>query len=283
MERISFKTAGAYALSVATVDDAGAAVTATAPVTIVVTDGAGTEVYSGSATPALGLCTAAVPVAELAELDTYTCEWTDDADSPLQFASTVELCGAHLFEVAALRAFDPAFASLAKYPEARMRQARLSAEVRFERAAGVAFVHRGRRVAVPGDGTFRFRLPDKAVYDVVSASLDEVALTAEELAALVIHEWGALDRPEGIVWTAGKMVAVHYLHGLAYPPEPVVTACKLLARETLMPSSLSARATVEATEVGFFRLSIAGPGHSTGIPEVDEVAREFGRNGPNIG
>ena len=79
------------------------------------------------------------------------------------------------------------------------------------------------------------------------------------------------------------MVAVHYLHGLAYPPEPVVTACKLLARETLMPSSLSARATVEATEVGFFRLSIAGPGHSTGIPEVDEVAREFGRNGPSIG
>ena len=283
MERISLKTAGAYALTVATIDAAGAAVTATAPVAIEVFDGTGTSVYTGSATPTLGLCTAAVPVAELTELDTYTAVWTDDAESPLQWPSTVELCGGHLFEVADLRDFDPAFASTAKYPEAKMRQARLSAEIRFERAARLAFAHRARRIAVPGDGSFRRRLPDNAVYSVLSASVDGVALTVDELAALVVQEWGALDRVDGLVWTAGKTIAVHYLHGEGYAPEPVVTACKLLAREYLMKSSLSSRAISESTDVGFFRLSVAGPGHSTGIPEVDEVAREFGRDRPNIG
>ena len=283
MERISLKTAGSYALTVATVNEAGAAVTATAPVAIEVFDGTGTSVYTGSATPTLGLCTAAVPVAELVALDTYTATWTDDADSPLQFASTVELCGGHLFDIADLREFDPAFSSVAKYPETKMRLARLAAEIRFERAAHLAFVHRARRIAVPGDGRFRLSLTDNAVYSVLSASVDGVALTVAELAELVIQEWGALDRVDGHLWTAGKTVAVHYLYGEAYPPEPVVTACKLLAREYLMRSSLSSRATSESTDVGFFRIATAGKERPTGIPEVDEVAREFGRDRPNIG
>jgi len=283
MDRIAYKTAGTYALSVAAADEDGAPVTPTAPVAIEVFDGTGTSVYEGSATPALGLLTAAVPVAELVQLDTYTCTWTDDAPSPLQFQSCFELCGGHLFTVADMRDHDPAFASVAKYPEAKVRQGRLQAEMRFECAACLAYTPRARRISVPGDGTFRLRLPDNAIRSLVSVSIDAVALSADELAELVIREWGAVDRPSTKVWTAGKTVAAHYLHGLDYAPEPVVTACKLLARDYLMRSSLSSRATSETTDVGTFRVSVAGLGRPTGLPEVDEVAREFGRARPNIG
>ena len=42
------------------------------------------------------------------------------------------------------------------------------------------------------------------------------------------------------------------------------------------------RATVEAPDVGFFRVSVAGPDRPTGIPEVDAVITDFGRRRPRV-
>jgi len=281
MERLEQKTAGTYALSVATLDEDGEELTATAPATVTIRDGGGASVYSGSATPTLGLLSADVPVAELEQLDVYFCTWTDAAH--LEFHSYLELCGGHLFIIPDFRDWDTAFADKTKYPEVKVRAARVAGEARFERAARLAYVRRGRRLTAIGDGRARLRLCDNAVRTLLSASIDAVALTGAELDAVAIREWGALDRRGGRAWTKDAAIAVHYEHGLDYPPEPVVNAAMLLARDYLIRSPLSSRAVSEWTDVGFLRLATAGRERPTGLPEVDEVAREFGRDRPNIG
>jgi len=75
-------------------------------------------------------------------------------------------------------------------------------------------------------------------------------------------------------------VSIVLEHGYDFAPAPVATAAMILAREYVFRSALSSRATVEATDVGFFRLSVAGPGRPTGVPEVDAAVAEFGRRRP---
>jgi len=283
LERIAKISAGNYRLAVDTTDEDGAAVTVTAPALAIV-DGAGAEVtYEGTPVAAAGTITADVPAAALSELDTYRLTWsgTSGADA-LEWTQYVEICGGYLCTVAALRASDSSIASETKYPADTVRAARTSAEERFERLAGVAFVPRGRRVSLIGDGTARVRVPDTAIRRIVSASIAGVTLTAAELAALTRREWGAIDRPAGYVWTADAALELAYEHGEDYPPGPVIEAVKLLAREYLVKKALGSRATVEATNVGTFRLSVAGKDGSTGIPDVDAAAAAFGRRRPVV-
>lgn len=273
-ERIRQKSAGSYSLSVRTYDEDGKPVTVTDPA-LSIADGGGTVVHEGSATATSGQLTASVAVAELAELDIYRCTWTGTEGS---WHSVLELVGGYLFETAELRAFDPAVAQA----EEIVKAARTAAEIRLERAARLAFVPRPRRLVRLGQGSARLRLADNAVARIVSVTVDGVAMTQDELGGLVVQEWGALDQAPGLVWAQGAVVEVHYVHGLDFPPAPVSQAAMVLAREYLFRSALSSRATVEQTDVGFFRLSTAGPDRPIGIPEVDAVVREFGRRRPLV-
>ena len=280
MERLRQKTAGSYTLSVVTENEEGVAVTAAAPVELALSDGAGTAIDTYTGTAAHGVVTAAVPVADMPALDTYTGVWTDNDGE--EYTSRVELCGGYLCELADLRASEPTYSNESKYPASRLKTARTAAEIRFEKAAGVAFVPRCRRVTLIGDGTYRLTLPDVALRTVRSVSIDdgdtETEWTVAEIADLVQREWGALDRT-GAVWTSGDIVTVCYEHGEDYPPEPVRQAVLLLAPEYLTRKALSSRAVTEFTEVGTFNLSVAGVRKPTGIPEVDRVAQDFGRAG----
>jgi hypothetical protein len=284
VERIRRLSAGTYSLRAVTADSDGAAVTAAAP-SLTIKAGAGTTVFTGTPTAAAGLLTCSIPYDDLAVLDTYTCTWTGTVSAAsLEWITHVELAGGHLFEIAELRAFDDALTT-ADYSGAACRAARTAAEMRLEASAHVAFVPRAARYSARGDGTGRLRVPQNAIRSVISATDDGTALTAAELAAIVPREWGALDRPSGYVWTKDAACSVHYEHGEDFPPEPVRTAAMILAREYLVGSGLPARATVEQTDVGFFRLSIAGQDRPTGIPEVDAVTSPegFGRRRPLIG
>ena len=98
-----------------------------------------------------------------------------------------------------------------------------------------------------------------------------------------MREWGALDRTDGSVWTAGDVVAVCYEHGEDYVPEPVRQVMVLACELYLTRSALASRAVTEVTEVGTFNLSIAGYRKPFGIPEVDRVLSDFGRAGLMVG
>ena len=101
-----------------------------------------------------------------------------------------------------------------------------------------------------------------------------------DLAHLTPLEWGAIDRQPGDYWLDGQQIRSRSSTATTLRAEPVSTAVMILAREYIFRTALSSRATVEATDVGFFRLSVAGPGRPTGIPEVDTAILEFGRRRP---
>jgi len=275
--------AATYPVRVAATDEDGSPVTVGSPV-VRVYDGAGAKVgQDGTPAAAAGEMTWTVPAGTFTELDAYRLVWSGDSSGPVEFVQEVELCEGHLFEIADLRAFDPAFADATRYTGPLCRSARAAAEERFEKACRQAFVGRGRRVRLRSEGNSRLRVADNAVRRLVAGSVDGVPLTAAEVAETVVREWGAFDRPAGKVWPLGSLVGLHYEHGAPGPTPEISQAVMLLAREYLVRSSLSSRATVEATDVGFFRVSVAAPDRPTGLPEVDAVIRAVGRSRPLVG
>jgi hypothetical protein len=296
VDRFRQQTVGTYPFVVTTIDPATeAACTASGSPTVAIVDGGGANVYSGAAVVAGTTLTCAVPAASLPSLDTYTATWSWTAPGGATTTiSRAEVCGGFLFEIADFRVFDPTFADSAKYPAATLRAARTAAERRFERHARVAYVPRCGRWSgyakgypVPigygigyDAGVQRIETRFNRVRTLRSVSLDGVAMSGSDLALLDYFEWGAIDRQPGDYWLDKQLISVVLEHGYDYPPEPVSTAVMILAREYVMRSALSSRATVEATDVGFFRLSVAGPGKPTGIPEVDSAIAEFGRRRP---
>jgi len=283
-ERLRLLADGDYALTVVTVDEDGGAVDVTAP-SLVIHDGAG-ESCGGTFTPTphTGSLTCSVPAATLPTLDTYTLVWSGTVGTASwEAVQRVETVGGFLCGIAEFRAFAPEFADATRYPAARVRAARTVAEERFERACRVAFVPRGRRVRTTGDGSVRLRVDDNALRRLLSATIDGVALAGDEIAAVAVREWGAFDRPPGRVWPDGAPVALHYEHGYDAPPPEVVQAVMLLMREYMAPSILPARATSLATDIGNFRITVAGRDGSTGVPEVDAVIANHSRRRPRIG
>jgi hypothetical protein len=284
VERLRLVTSGTYHLEVATTSEAGSLVTPTTPFTVGVEDGGGAAVLAPTAATGItGGIAYEATYGVMDDLDTYTCTWTGMIGAAAkEWTSIVEVAGGYLFEISEMRAFDPAFADASKYSDAKMRAARTAAEQRLERACRVAFVPRARRLTLTGDDTASLRLPDNALRGVTSLAVDGVAFTADELDALDVREWGRVSRTDGLVFDSGAVIAIFYEHGADYPDSPVVQAAMLLAREYLVRSALSSRATVEATDVGFFRVSVASPDRPTGLPEVDAVIADFGRARPRI-
>lgn len=296
MDRIRQQSDGTYALSVATIDPTSeAACTATGDLSVTITDGDGVQVYSDAASAGEGTLSAAVPVASMPLLDTYVCSWKGSASGgPTRWTSWVEVCGGFIYEVADFRAWDPTFADPVKYPAAVLRAARTAGEQRFERHARVAYVPRcGRWTGkVKGHpvpigygigydaGCQRLETHFNAVRGLRAVYENGVAMAPADLALLSPTEWGAVDRQPGDYWLDGQKVKITLEHGYDLAPDPVSAAVMILAREYIFRSALSSRATVEATDVGFFRLSVAGPGKPTGIPEVDAAIFEFGRRRP---
>jgi hypothetical protein len=296
MERIRQKLTGNYTLTADALDDEGTVFEPVAPATVEIFDGAGASVYTTTTTipavpadpppegdpPAAATSfSATIPATELPLLDTYRCVWTDDDGTTVE--TLIDLCGGHLFTVADLRATDPSYADASRYPLARIQRARLAAELRFEQAAGLAYVRRGRRLTLRGDGSSRLRVLDTEIHTVRSASIDGTAFTADQLAELTPRVWGAIDRPAGLYWTDRAEITIHYEHGLDYPPEPVSQAVMTLTSEYLTRKALSSRAVTEVTDVGTFNLSVAGFRKPTGIPEVDRIVQDYGRRTALVG
>ena len=219
----------------------------------------------------------------VARLDRYTVVWTVTVeDEPRSYETHLEVCGGHLFSIADFRARGGRDAD--KMAAARIRTARRLAEDRFEEACRVAFVPRGARASARGDGSGTLLLPHVALRELYGLSIDGVLLGAEELAALETEEPGIVRRPGRARWPRGARIACHYAHGYDGPSSHVADAVLRLAGEYAMPdTSLPARATSISTDVGVFRVSVAGPERPTGIPDVDAVIAMVSRERPAVG
>ena len=245
------------------------------PVTADVMDSAGQAVLSGQATTQTGGSTGpygfdVTPTI----LDVYTVTW--NLPSGQSRTSEYEVVGTHLFTIADLRAFD---SQLANLEAATAREVREAVEERFERAAKVSFTLRGRRAYLDGRGTPELILPDFEVRKIVAIKVNGTALSASKLAEMKLDPcgylvWGGGTFPEGF-----RNVEVLYEHGFETVPRPVHRAALRYAKHLLIATQIehNERATGVATDVGFFRLTLAGRDGPTGLPEVDAVLDQFGR------
>ncbi|MGH2663680.1 MAG: hypothetical protein ACRDH8_12940 [Actinomycetota bacterium] len=291
MERLLRAQAGEISLIVEDAD--GDQVPATGPggaglPSVAVVDSAGAPV-AGSPFASLlrggttGTYDAQIPPGATAVLDEYEATWTFrsqgitvDETERRRF----KVVGAHLFTVAQLRATDPELASSTNYPGRVVIRARDHVEERFEEITGIAFTPQGRRVSLQGSGNQLLTLPDLYASRVVSAVIDGVALGAPALADITIHPAGFLERKTLGAWVSGPGLntTVFYEYGLTSPPDPIVRGGLLLARHLLLRKALeNERATAVFTDIGGYRLSIAGREGPTGLPEVDAVLAEYAR------
>lgn len=253
---------------------------------VAVTDSAGVGVAGSPFASALRAGTAGTYDAQFtpaatAVMDLYDAAWSfrsQGAGAAESERRQFKVVDAHLFTVAQLRGSDPVFEDAGEYPGRTIIRARDLVEERFEEITGIAFTPQARRVTLQGSGGRLLAVPDLYASRIVAASIDGVALTAPQLADITIHPAGFLERRTlgGWAFGTGLNVTVFYEYGMASPPAPVVRAGLLLARHLLLRKALeNERATAVFTDIGGYRLSIAGREGPTGLPEVDSVLAEY--------
>lgn len=282
----------------------------TAPVTVAVTDAAGQDVASGTATSAgtgTGRYTCTLPAQSTLALLTVAWTATISGVQVVEY-DQVEIVGGFYFSLAEGRASDSSLADQSKYSTEELLRARQEVEEECERITRRAFVPRYRRITLDGTGTSDLMLPDPGDEQISGIVLrgvrlpirsatvaprygqTAVALTGGELAALAVTRDGILRRTDGRVWTEGLAnVVLEYEHGNDGPPADLARAAltRFRSRLQMRTSGIPDRATSYSTEGGTYRLATPDAA-STGIPDVDAVYSRYSRGanagrGPNGG
>lgn len=284
MLRIKQRTSGVYVLTASAISDGGVAQVVSDP-TIIVTDGSGAVIDSGTPIIDETTLTYALDATLLPHLDTYEVHWLGQiGGNDWSWTDTLEIVGGYLFEIADLRLLDTAFTDTTKYPSSLIAQTRIAVEqtMEGEKAGNVAFVPRGKRAKVDGTDKSYIILPDYEVREIYSLKINGVALTQDQLNALLLDD-DRIYAVSGFFPKGKRNIEIHYEHGRDHAVYPISRAARLLAREYLVKSQVPGRAT--ATSIGdqMYRITIAGRDGVTGLPEVDAAIEQHGRSKYRIG
>lgn len=275
--------------------------------TLATTDANGSAVGAVSGNAAIvggntGKVTFAMP--GQSTLNRYTLAWTGAVSgSNVTEVDYLEVVGGFFFDLLRARGAYTELANTTTYPTALLQRRRQEVEDECEMICDRAFVPRYRRAILDGSGTSDLLLTDDVwakqsrsaadIRTIRSASIAPqvgqtfVALTAGQLAALVVTADNMLRRVDGNIWTEGvQNVIVEYEYGWDAPPSDLVDAALLRLRTRVgAPSSgIPDRASsFTATDGGTYRLDLPGA-FKTGIPYVDAVyARYSRRSGTGTG
>lgn len=245
-------------------------------VTVTTTKGDGSNGPGGNATRDGATSRYTFVLAPQAEVESFVVKWAGVWGGVAQSVETrVDVVGAQLFALSEARAFDNrALQSTSLFPDAALRVARASVTDFFEECCNVSFVPRYARETIDGNGDTRLRLSKRRVRKLLSVSIDGVALSAPDLAALKLYDWGRLVREGG--WSEGaRNVAVSYEHGWASVPAAIRRAALVLSRHELVVSDHSDRMIAVSNELGTVRMSVPGRDYPTGIPVVDAALARY--------
>lgn len=268
---------GSGALLKATFEDAdGVPSDLDAVPTVVVTDAAGAVVASGNAVDAgAGVYTFALGAQ--ADLGILEATWTGlRATVPQVVRTGAEVAGSTYFTLAELRAQD---AIGAAFTGDRLREVQAAVEDLFEENTGVAWVRRGARAVVDGDGTDRLVLehwPVRALGVLTVGGVDS-------LSTAVSYISGEVYLP-GTFATGHRNVVIEYEHGYDRPTADLKEKALAYARYLLLSgkSRIPDRATLMTTDFGTFNLQTAGLERPTGLPEVDAVLHAHDQRLPGM-
>jgi hypothetical protein len=285
-------------LSMAPTDEDGEPTAIGAPSSVVVCDGSGTQVKEPLAVTVADVLAVTIPASYLALLDTFTLTWSGKVGADtVSWDTTLETVGGFYFNFAQFRAQGDEFVSASA---ASVRGFRRAVEEFIEDRCKCAFVPRGQRESIAGDGSSTLVLAHEPIRQVYSLSVTEKGATAdwttEEIAALEGVDCGMLHLPERWtgawppgqqqpgVWKRDAVVTIHYAYGLDRPSPKMSRAAAYLARLEAFPDTRSSpNAVLQLTEFGNFRIATPDADHPTGIPWIDELLDREGHYAPSVG
>jgi hypothetical protein len=244
----------------------------TATVTITRDDGTPIVTDATATREATGHYTYFLTSAQTAQLDWLTATWTATIQTQPQTVTTrIEIVGGFLFGIGDARN-DRDLKDAVKYPTTRIMDARTYAEQELERACGVTFVPRYKRLNVNGTGDRLLGLTDAPLRLLRSVTVDGTAWT--DLTGVQIG-YGYLSAQD--TWTSGYgNIQLAYEVGYDYPPAAVTQAALILAKDYLVRGPLDDRAIQRATEDGPVFIATPGwNGNRFGIPQVDAVVDSY--------
>lgn len=125
-------------------------------------------------------------------------------------------------------------------------------------------------------------LPDIDVATLRSLTIDGATVDVADV-EISDGDWGWLQLASGGRWTCGDPAVAIYEYGLEHPPEPIVDAAMELASASEVAPAIPRRATAMTSEIGAWRITVAGRDGPTGLPDVDVALAQFGRSDPPIG
>ena len=282
MLRIARRMSGAYTITASAVDDDGNAIALTSP-EAVLTNGAGdTITIATPPTASAGVLTLRPEAGELPYLDKYLVVFTTPEG---EWRVPFELVGGFLCEISDIRAepgMDDKDGSEYVIPTAALRTARTKAEEDIEKKAMCAFVPRGERETLVVDGR-RWGYSTKVLLKkpgavrsrrIYAIAVDGVPMTPDELATVKLYEHGAVAYPTG--WKAGTWLTIHYEHGSDQAPGAIIEGCARHAARFAVKSRLGGRRTMEATDIGTMRLTLATRAGETGDMDLDVAIKDHG-------
>lgn len=245
-----------------------------APVTVGITKADGSVLVApGAATanPSPGVY--AYSLARQAALNHLTVTWTGANQTQ---TTVVEIVGGFYITESELRS-RANMADAATFSDAKFLAARQWFEDTFERATGVAWVPRFRRVRIAGNGS-GLLLPDLFPRSLLSVRAYTSATvftsyTAAELADIDLADSGAATRLHPGSWPYGaRNLVMEYEHGADSPPSDVVEAAAVAIRDRLLSKVTGNKVYAVQTSDGIVRSSTPGDRRPFGIPECDAVA-----------
>lgn len=189
---------------------------------------------------------------------------------------------------AQVRALPNIGADTAKFPDSLITATVSWFEAVFEDATGVAWETRTITETLSGQGGSGLlvsKLFPRSPITAASITTSGVttALTAAELADLVIYDHGLIARLTLGRWPLGRRnISVTYSYGITTtPPADVIEAAKVAVRDRLLNPDPNRQFSV-ATEVGVVRNSTPGPKSPFGIQFVDEVVARRSHKVPGV-
>lgn len=245
-------------------------------VTVVATDEAGTVVATGNAA-SVGLGVYTFALGPFTTLMRVVAKWSGTWGGVAQSLETeAEVVSAHLFTIAEARAYrDKQLNDTVAYPDSDIREARDRITDDFQVDCGVPFFPRYEREVLTVTSAGTLWLPWKRPLSLISITVDGVALTAGELAAVVPEPTGRLTRTGGWTSTSPQSVVAEWVRGHRKVPTPIKRAALALAHYELIGSEITDRMVSFANELGTVRLSTPGRKTPTGIPIVDATLYNY--------
>lgn len=243
--------------------------------TVTVTREDGTAVVTDAATtpgPA-GLFTYNLVATHSANLDLLTARWTATLQGQVQtLESYVEVVGGFVCSLAEIDRVLNRGGDASSYSVEDKQWARDVATDAFEAEVGQAFTPRYKRLTFDGSGSYDLVGP-WPLLAVSSGTVDDTALTADELADINIGSDGVLYRDTR--WGTGRQsIALKVEHGHRYPPAYVSRAVALIAASVLKDGPYDDRGYGVTDDGQSVRLLTAGvQGAAFSIPDVQAAVR----------